>query len=90
VRQIGQSGIGAQKSQHGSNPFFGACDGAVDAFVGQQQSALHSVGFAAGLQWGLQIGEIWQINELVEGSGEKKRIGLHGADYPSLLKRLDL
>jgi hypothetical protein len=36
------------------------------------------------LQRGLKIGEVGQIDELVEGGGEERGIGLHGVIIPAL------
>ena len=54
-----------------------ACDGTVDAFLGQQQGPFDLVALTNGQQWRLQLAIIGQADELVEGGG--KVLG-HGVD----------
>ncbi|MNV70646.1 hypothetical protein D3C71_1636250 [compost metagenome] len=54
-----------------------ASNGAVDAFVGEQQQAFDLAGVAQVLQRLLPVRELWQIDELVKRGG-KVLLG-HGA-----------
>ena len=83
VLERGQPRIGMQKRQHGANARLWPGNRAVDALVRQKQSAFDLVGLATGLQRRLQIGEVGQIDEFVEGSGEVRGGGLHGVIIPS-------
>ena len=73
----GQALVGSQKRQNGADTIFRSGNRAVDALVGQQQSALHLVGHAASLQRRLEGLEIGQIDEFVEGGGEVQAFGQH-------------
>ena len=78
VRQHGQARIGVQKRQHGPDARLRPGNRAVDAFVRQKQCAFDVIRFATGLQRGLQVCEVGQINEFVEGGGEVRSGRLHG------------
>jgi hypothetical protein len=83
VHQAGQARIGTQKCQHRAYANFGPGNRSVDALVRQKQGAFDLVGIATGLQRALQIGEVGQVDEFVEGGGEVRGIGLHALIIPA-------
>ena len=79
VLQVGQSRVGAQPGQHRCHPGSGAGNRAVDAFMRQQQRALHLVLLAHGKQRCPQLPIVGQIDELVEGGSQEAGHGFSRA-----------
>ena len=71
VFECGQARVSPQSGQHGVHARFQPGNRAVDAFSGQQQRALHAIGFAARQQRRLQVGKVGQFDEFIQGGGEE-------------------
>ena len=75
--RITQARIALEPGQHRMHVIGQASNGAIDAFVGEQQQAFDLAGVAQLLQGLLPVRELWQIDELVKRGG-KVLLG-HGA-----------
>ena len=88
---VGAAGQGADMSENGVDTLVRPCDGAIDPFTGQKQSAAHARLFHTRRQIGLDGRGIVKSRELVErGNADRSRggFGFHGAAFSSLFSRL--